>query len=118
MFGCISVRSQAHELSWPLSYLRFQTLFIPVDSFQCCLLWIALTSFNPGCSDLPVRLADFSSLHRAEVSGALTGLTRVRRFAQDDAHIFCKEDQVGRSLFRIWIALTLRVCVCRLRRKS
>ena len=44
--------------------------------------------------DLPVRLADFSALHRNEISGALTGLTRVRRFHQDDAHIFCRPDQI------------------------
>jgi threonyl-tRNA synthetase len=44
--------------------------------------------------DLPIRLADFSALHRNEVSGSLTGLTRVRRFHQDDAHIFCRPDQI------------------------
>ena len=44
--------------------------------------------------DLPMRFADFGVLHRNEFSGALTGLTRVRRFQQDDAHIFCREDQV------------------------
>ena len=44
--------------------------------------------------DLPVRLADFSALHRNEISGSLTGLTRVRRFHQDDAHIFCRPDQI------------------------
>jgi len=40
------------------------------------------------------RLADFGVLHRNELSGTLSGLTRVRRFQQDDAHIFCREDQV------------------------
>ena len=44
--------------------------------------------------ELPLRLADFGVLHRNEIRGALTGLTRVRRFQQDDAHIFCKEDQI------------------------
>jgi threonyl-tRNA synthetase len=44
--------------------------------------------------DLPIRFADFGVLHRNELSGALTGLTRVRRFQQDDAHIFCMPDQV------------------------
>ncbi|GLT50300.1 hypothetical protein SLA2020_237930 [Shorea laevis] len=44
--------------------------------------------------ELPLRLADFGVLHRNEASGALTGLTRVRRFQQDDAHIFCRESQV------------------------
>ncbi|KAJ9188000.1 hypothetical protein P3X46_003402 [Hevea brasiliensis] len=44
--------------------------------------------------ELPLRLADFGALHRNEASGALTGLTRVRRFQQDDAHIFCMEKQI------------------------
>uniref|UniRef100_A0ACD5TTM6 Uncharacterized protein n=1 Tax=Avena sativa TaxID=4498 RepID=A0ACD5TTM6_AVESA len=44
--------------------------------------------------ELPLRMADFGVLHRNEASGALAGLTRVRRFVQDDAHIFCRESQV------------------------
>ncbi|XP_027360725.1 threonine--tRNA ligase, mitochondrial 1 isoform X1 [Abrus precatorius] len=44
--------------------------------------------------ELPLRLADFGVLHRNEASGALSGLTRVRRFQQDDAHIFCRESQI------------------------
>ena len=44
--------------------------------------------------DLPLRYAEFGVLHRNELSGALVGLTRVRRFIQDDAHVFCREDQV------------------------
>ena len=41
--------------------------------------------------ELPLRYADFGVLHRNEFSGALAGLTRVRRFQQDDAHIFCRQ---------------------------
>lgn len=44
--------------------------------------------------ELPIRFADFGVLHRNEISGALSGLTRVRRFQQDDGHIFCRDDQV------------------------
>lgn len=44
--------------------------------------------------DLPLRLSEFGSCHRYEPSGALHGLMRVRGFTQDDAHIFCREDQV------------------------
>lgn len=44
--------------------------------------------------DLPLRMADFGVLHRNELKGALSGLTRVRRFQQDDAHIFCTPDQI------------------------
>uniref|UniRef100_A0A8C2XDH7 threonine--tRNA ligase n=1 Tax=Cyclopterus lumpus TaxID=8103 RepID=A0A8C2XDH7_CYCLU len=44
--------------------------------------------------ELPLRWADFGALHRNELSGALGGLTRVRKFCQDDAHIFCTPDQL------------------------
>jgi threonyl-tRNA synthetase len=44
--------------------------------------------------DLPMRLAEFGSCHRNEASGALHGIMRVRGFTQDDAHIFCTEDQI------------------------
>lgn len=53
--------------------------------------------FNCGLRsyrDLPLRLAEFGSCHRNEPSGALHGLMRVRGFVQDDAHIFCTEDQI------------------------
>lgn len=48
--------------------------------------------------ELPWRVADFGVIHRNEFSGALTGLTRVRRFQQDDAHIFCRQDQIGQEI--------------------
>ncbi|KAI9785978.1 MAG: hypothetical protein M1839_008244 [Geoglossum umbratile] len=48
--------------------------------------------------DLPVRYADFSPLHRNEISGALSGLTRVRRFHQDDGHIFCRPSQISEEI--------------------
>ena len=53
--------------------------------------------FNRGQKsyrDLPLRLAEFGSCHRYEPSGALHGIMRVRAFTQDDAHIFCREDQI------------------------
>ncbi|GMT34356.1 hypothetical protein PFISCL1PPCAC_25653, partial [Pristionchus fissidentatus] len=49
-------------------------------------------------NELPIRFADFGVLHRNEMSGALTGLTRVRRFCQDDAHIFCRPDQIAAEI--------------------
>ena len=74
--------------------------------------------------DLPLRIADFGRLHRYERSGVIHGLTRVRTFSQDDAHIFCTPDQIAAevltlirmyrqtySLFkfdRVRIALSLR----------
>lgn len=48
--------------------------------------------------ELPLRMADFGVLHRNELSGTLSGLTRVRRFQQDDAHIFCTMEQVGSEM--------------------
>eukprot|EP00111_Clytia_hemisphaerica_P015813 TCONS_00046703-protein len=48
--------------------------------------------------ELPLRMADFGVLHRNELSGTLTGLTRVRRFQQDDAHIFCRPDQIEEEI--------------------
>jgi threonyl-tRNA synthetase len=48
--------------------------------------------------ELPLRFADFGVLHRNELHGALTGLTRVRRFQQDDCHIFCTKDQISQEL--------------------
>ncbi|MBX3663669.1 MAG: threonine--tRNA ligase [Burkholderiales bacterium] len=56
--------------------------------------------FNQGVKsyrDLPLRIAEFGSCHRNEPSGALHGLMRVRGFVQDDAHIFCTEEQVQRE---------------------
>jgi threonyl-tRNA synthetase len=48
--------------------------------------------------DLPIRFADFGRLHRAERSGTLHGLTRVRAMSQDDAHIFCMEEQIAEEI--------------------
>ncbi|HEY2841617.1 MAG TPA: threonine--tRNA ligase, partial [Pirellulales bacterium] len=58
--------------------------------------------------DLPVRLAEFGTVYRYEKSGELGGMTRVRGFTQDDAHIFCTEDQVG-SEFRACIEMAQHV---------
>ncbi len=51
--------------------------------------------------DLPVKLAEFGNVHRYEPSGALHGLMRVRGFTQDDAHIFCTEEQLAAECLRI-----------------
>jgi threonyl-tRNA synthetase len=58
--------------------------------------------------DLPVRLAEFGTVYRYEQSGELHGLTRVRGFTQDDAHIFCRPDQVKEEFIRV-IDLVLHV---------
>lgn len=59
--------------------------------------------FNQGLRsyrELPVRLAEFGSCHRNEASGALHGIMRVRAFTQDDAHIFCTQDQIQDEVVR------------------
>uniref|UniRef100_A0A915DBY0 threonine--tRNA ligase n=1 Tax=Ditylenchus dipsaci TaxID=166011 RepID=A0A915DBY0_9BILA len=61
---------------------------------HCLLFDSKVRTYN----ELPLRFADFGVLHRNEMSGALTGLTRVRRFQQDDAHIFCRQNQIGEEI--------------------
>ncbi|GFF31694.1 probable threonine--tRNA ligase, mitochondrial [Aspergillus udagawae] len=63
----------------------------PMNCPGHCLLF---KSQNHSYRELPIRYADFSPLHRNEISGALSGLTRVRRFHQDDGHIFCRPQQI------------------------
>jgi len=58
--------------------------------------------FKPrSYKDLPVRLAEFGTVYRYEQSGELHGLTRVRSFTQDDAHIFCRPDQVKNEFLKV-----------------
>ena len=67
--------------------------------------------FNQGLKsykDLPIRLAEFGSCHRNEPSGSLHGLMRVRNFTQDDAHIFCTEEQIQEEV-SIFIDLVFEV---------
>ena len=67
--------------------------------------------FNQGLKsyrDLPIRLSEFGSCHRNEPSGALHGLMRVRNFVQDDAHIFCTEEQIQEEV-SIFIDLIFEV---------
>lgn len=67
--------------------------------------------YNKGLKsyrDLPLRLAEFGSCHRNEASGTLHGLMRVRNFVQDDAHIFCTQDQIQKEVSD-FIDLTFKV---------
>ena len=65
---------------------------------HCLLFGHRTRSYN----ELPMRIAEFGVLHRNEASGALTGLTRVRRFQQDDTHIFCTEDQIEQEILGLF----------------
>ncbi len=78
MYGPIDVDGEAYRLK-PMSC-----------PFHVMIYKANLHSYR----DLPVRLAEFATVYRYELSGALNGMTRVRGFTQDDAHIICTEDQV------------------------
>lgn len=67
----------------------------PMNCPSHCLLFAAE---KHSYRDLPLRIADFGRLHRYEASGALHGLTRVRSMCQDDAHIFCRVDQMQKEI--------------------
>lgn len=64
-----------------------------------CPMHIKIFDARPhSYRDLPIRLAEFGTVYRWEQSGELNGMTRVRGFTQDDAHIFCTDDQVGEEI--------------------
>lgn len=65
---------------------------------HCRMFSLAKRSYR----ELPLRLAEFSRLHRNERSGTLTGLARVRSMAQDDGHVFCEPDQVEAEVHRFF----------------
>ncbi len=71
----------------------------PMNCPSHCLLFGAQAH---SYRDLPIRIADFGRLHRYERSGVVTGLTRVRTFSQDDAHIFCRPDQIGEEIEKLF----------------
>ncbi|KAK0729281.1 hypothetical protein B0T21DRAFT_336004 [Apiosordaria backusii] len=69
----------------------------PMNCPGHCLIF---SSQKRSFRDLPIRYADFSPLHRNENTGSLTGLTRVRRFHQDDGHIFCRPIQIEEEILK------------------
>ncbi len=64
----------------------------PMNCPSHCLIY---GNTSHSYRDLPLRIADFCMLHRNELKGVLGGMTRVRKFSQDDAHIFCTPEQIG-----------------------
>ncbi|KAG0440323.1 putative threonine--tRNA ligase, cytoplasmic [Dictyocoela muelleri] len=74
---------------------KIQYALKPMNCPGHCLMF---KSSERSFRDLPIRFADFGVLHRNELSGTLSGLTRVRRFQQDDAHIFCAFDQIEEEI--------------------
>lgn len=107
----LSVRSQ---------YVEDEMFLKPMNCPQHTQIY---TSRPRSYRDLPIRYSDFANLYRDERPGELSGLTRLRAFAQDDGHIFCREEQVHDELvhilniikealatygIRYWIRLSLR----------
>lgn len=70
----------------------------PMNCPSHCLLY---ANEKHSYRELPLRIADFGRLHRYEKSGAMHGLTRVRTFCQDDAHIFCRLDQIQSEIAKL-----------------
>ena len=71
----------------------------------------SVSMFSQGLKsyrDLPLRMSEFGKVHRYEPSGALHGLMRVRHFTQDDAHIYCTEEQMGQECIDV-VALILEI---------
>ena len=66
-----------------------------IKPMNCPCHMLMFKSNKYSYRDLPLRLADFGRIHRYEKSGALAGITRVRSFCQDDAHIFLPQDKIG-----------------------
>lgn len=69
-----------------------------VKAMNCPASCLMFKQMNLSYRDLPLRLADFGVLHRNEIHGSLKGLTRVRKFCQDDAHIYCTFDQIKQEI--------------------
>ena len=70
----------------------------PMNCPSHCLIYKnSLRSYK----ELPLRIADFAPLHRNELKGVLAGLTRIRKFSQDDAHIFLTEDQIESEISKL-----------------
>lgn len=90
-------------------YYRDDMFLIPVDEnvtygvkpMNCPNAMVIFNLKTRSYRDLPLRLSDADILHRNEASGALHGLLRVRKFQQDDAHIFIKEEQIEEEYDRI-----------------
>ncbi len=72
-----------------------------VKPMNCPASTFIFSSHRRSYRDLPLRLADFGRLHRNELSGVTAGLTRVRTFCQDDAHVYCTLDQVENEIDKI-----------------
>lgn len=93
------------EQSGHWQFYQENMFILPVDGTEfslkpmnCPSHVLIYNSTSHSYRDLPLRIADFCMLHRNELRGVLSGMTRVRKFSQDDAHIFCTPDQIGAEI--------------------
>ena len=86
----------------------------PMNCPGHCLIF---DSKDRSYRELPIRMAEFGIIHRNEASGALSGLARVRRFVQDDSHIFCVPSQVRLSPAFVQQHVSLMLGIYRLKRR-
>ena len=101
ILSCSPFRHLCHVFFVPLSspypsppFSRLFPLHLPFSSLTLSSHSLMFNHRPRPWRELPLRMADFGVLHRNELSGALSRLTRVQHFQQDDAHIFCMPEQV------------------------
>lgn len=96
---CFKADDTSIDLSPDLSHdLSDSTDEYAMSAMNCPKHCVIYKHVNRSYKNLPLRFADCGNLHRNELSGTLTGLTRVRQFCQDDAHIFCTREQIGSEI--------------------
>lgn len=81
--------------------LKMDDVDASVKPMNCPGHLVLFTSRTRSYRELPLRFAEFTPLHRNEVRGTLGGLTRVRKFSQDDAHIFCLKEHIEQEVFGV-----------------
>lgn len=100
LFKCSGHYDQYKEdmMSVSSQYVKDEMFLKPMNCPQHTQIY---TAEPRSYKDLPIRYADFATLYRDERPGELSGLTRLRAFAQDDGHVFCRESQVEEELIKI-----------------
>ena len=100
LFKCSGHYDQYKEdmLSVSSQYVKDEMFLKPMNCPQHTQIY---ASQPRSYKDLPIRYADFANLYRDERPGELSGLTRLRAFAQDDGHIFCRESQIKEELLKV-----------------
>ena len=92
----------SEKISWTASMVyKILTSYVYMKPMNCPHHCEIYKNFPRSYKDLPLRIAEFGTVCRYEQSGELHGLTRVRSFTQDDAHIFCRPEQVKDEFLRV-----------------